>query len=58
MPSNVRELETQSTLLRDRVRGRKGSLPALIIGATGQLNKGTEVMMLSADLMRDRDHQP
>jgi hypothetical protein len=47
-PSNVRELEAQSTLIRDRVRRHKSSLPALIIKAIGQLKKGAEVMMLSA----------
>ncbi|KAF1923415.1 uncharacterized protein M421DRAFT_27594, partial [Didymella exigua CBS 183.55] len=35
-PSNVRELEAQSTLIRER------------------LKKGAEVMMLSAELMRDQ----
>jgi hypothetical protein len=53
-PSNVRELEAQSTLIRDRVRRHKSSSPASIIEAIGQLRKGAEVMMLSAKLMRDR----
>jgi hypothetical protein len=53
-PSNVRELEAQSTLIRDRVRRHKSSSPASIIEAIGQLKKGAEVMMLSAELMRDR----
>jgi hypothetical protein len=53
-PSNVRELEAQSTLIRDRVRRHKSSSPASIIQAIGQLRKGAEVMMLSAELMRDR----
>jgi hypothetical protein len=53
-PSNVRELEAQSTLIRDRVRQHKSSSPASIIQAIGQLKKGAEVMMLSAELMRDR----
>jgi hypothetical protein len=53
-PSNVRELEAQSTLIRDRVRRHKSSSPASIIEAIGQLKKGAEVIMLSAELMRDR----
>ncbi|KAB2111081.1 hypothetical protein AG0111_0g1524 [Alternaria gaisen] len=53
-PSNARELEAQSTLIRDRVRKHKSSSPASIIEAIDQLKKGAEVMMLSAELMRDR----
>jgi hypothetical protein len=53
-PSNVRELEAQSTLIRDRVRQHKSSSPASIIEAINQLKKGAEVMMLSAELMRDQ----
>jgi hypothetical protein len=53
-PSNVRELEAQSTLIRDRVRRYKSSSPASIIEAIDQLKKGAEVMMLSAELMRNR----
>jgi hypothetical protein len=53
-PSNVRELEAQSTLIRERVRRHKSSSPASIIEAINQLKKGAEVMMLSAELMRDR----
>jgi hypothetical protein len=54
MPSNVHELEAQSTFIRDCVRRHKSSLPASIIEAISQLKKGAEVMMLSAELMRDR----
>jgi hypothetical protein len=53
-PSNVRELEAQSTLIRDRVRRHKSLSPASIIEAIDQLKKGAEVMMLLAELMRDR----
>jgi hypothetical protein len=53
-PSNVRELEAQSTLISDRMRRHKSSSPASIIEAIGQLKKGAEVIMLSAELMRDR----
>jgi hypothetical protein len=53
-PSNVRELDAQSTLIRERVRQHKSSSPASIIEAINQLKKGAKVMMLSAELMRDR----
>ena len=53
-PSNVRELEAQSTLIRNRVQRHQGSSPASIIAAINQLKKGAEVMILSAELMRDR----
>jgi hypothetical protein len=51
-PSNIRELEAQSTLIRDRIQRHKSFSPASIIQAIGQLKKGAEVMMLSAELMR------
>ena len=53
-PSNLRKLEAQSTLIRDRVRRHKSLSPASIIEAIDQLKKGAEVMMLSAELMRNR----
>jgi hypothetical protein len=53
-PSNVRELEAQSTLIRERVRRHKSSSPASIIEAIDQLKKSAEVVMLSAELMRDQ----
>jgi transposase len=53
-PSNVRELEAQSTLIHDRVQRHKSSSPASIIQAISQLKKGAEIIMLSAKLMRDR----
>jgi hypothetical protein len=52
-PSNVRELKAQSTLIRDRVRKHKSSSLASIIKMLNQLKKGAEVIMLSAELMRD-----
>ena len=52
-PSNARELGAQSTLIRERVRQHKSSLPASIIEAINQLKKGAEVIMLLAELMRD-----
>jgi hypothetical protein len=53
-PSNLRELHAQSTLIRERVRRHKSSSPASIIEAINELEKGAQVMMLSAELMRDR----
>jgi hypothetical protein len=53
-PGNVRELEAQSMLISNRVRQHKSSSPASIIAAIGQLKKGAEIMMLSAELMRER----
>ncbi|KAF7574149.1 hypothetical protein PtrM4_057720 [Pyrenophora tritici-repentis] len=53
-PSNARELEAQSSLIRERVRQHKSSSPASIIEAINQLKKGAEVIMLSAELMCDR----
>jgi hypothetical protein len=41
-------------LIRDRIQRHKSSSPAPIVQAISQLKKGAEVMMLSAELMRDR----
>ena len=41
-------------MIRERVRKHKSSSPASINEAINQLKKGAEVMMLSAELMRDR----
>ena len=41
-------------MIRDRVRRHKSLSPASIIKAINQLKKRAEVMMLSAELMRDR----
>ncbi|KAJ8112653.1 hypothetical protein OPT61_g5026 [Boeremia exigua] len=53
-PSNARELEAQSSLICERVRQHKSSSPASIIEAINQLKKGAEVMILSAELMKER----
>jgi hypothetical protein len=50
----VRELEAQSTLIRDRVQRHKSSSLASIIGAINQLKKGAKVIILSAELMKER----
>jgi hypothetical protein len=41
--SNVRELEAQSTLIRERVQRHKSLSPASIIEAINQLKKGAEI---------------
>jgi hypothetical protein len=53
-PSNVRELEAQSILIRDRIQWHKSSSPAWIILAIGQLEKGPGMMYLSTEPMRAR----
>ena len=53
-PSNARELEAQSSLIRERVRQHKSSSPASIIEKIDQLKKGAEMMILSAELMKER----
>jgi hypothetical protein len=53
-PSNAREFKAQSTLICERVRKHKSSSPASIIEAIDQLKKGAEVMILSAELMKER----
>jgi cell division protein FtsI/penicillin-binding protein 2 len=41
-------------LIRDCIQQHKSSSPASVIQAIGQLKKGAEVMMLSAELMRNQ----
>jgi hypothetical protein len=50
----MRELEVQSTLICNCMQRHKNSLPASIIEAIGQVKKGAEVMMLSAELMHNQ----
>ncbi|KAJ8117393.1 hypothetical protein OPT61_g1382 [Boeremia exigua] len=53
-PSNARELEAQSSLIRERIRQHKSLSPASIIEKIDQLKKGAEIMILSAELMKER----
>jgi hypothetical protein len=53
-PSNQREVEAQSTLIRDRIRAHKSSSPASIIERLDQLEKGSSRAMHQIALMRDR----
>ena len=53
-PSNVRELDAQSKLVRDRIQRHQDSSPASIIQSLDQLYKGNMKMALEAALLRDR----
>ena len=53
-PSNQRELEAQSTLIRNRIRAHKSSSPTSIIAAIDQLERGAEVMLHTAALLKGR----
>jgi hypothetical protein len=53
-PSNARELEAQSSLICERVRKHKSSSPASIIKKIDQLKKGAKIIIISAELMKER----
>jgi hypothetical protein len=53
-PRNIRELKAQLTLIRERIRAHKSSLPASIIEAIYQLEKRAKSTMILAELMHDR----
>jgi hypothetical protein len=53
-PSNQREVEAQSTLIRERIRRHKSSSPAHMLEALNQLEKGAQGMVMEMELMRDR----
>lgn len=53
-PSNARELEAQSTLIRERIRRHQSSSPTSIIERLDQLEKGSTIVMHDMALMRDR----
>jgi hypothetical protein len=50
-PSNAREIEAQSTLIRDRIRQHKSSSPASIIEMLDQLKKSAQMMVHSQALL-------
>ena len=52
-PSNVRELEAQSALLREKIRRRVSSTPPSIVDVVQRLTKGAEVMVHQAVLLRE-----
>ena len=51
-PSNARELEAQSSLLRERIRRHQSSSPESIIESLGRLTKGAERMVHLAVLQQ------
>lgn len=51
-PSNAREIEAQSTLIRDRLRRHKSSSPNSIIESINRLEKGSAKVMHDMALMR------
>ena len=51
-PSNAREIEAQSTLIRDRLRRHKSSSPASIVELINRLEKGSAKVMHDMALMR------
>ena len=53
-PSNQREVEAQSTLIRDRIRAHKSSSPSSIIERLNQLERGSSRAMHQIALMRER----
>jgi len=52
-PSNAREVEAQSTLIRDRIRQHKSSSPASIIESINRLEKGSAKVMHDFVLLRE-----
>ena len=53
-PSNVQEMNFQSTLLRDRFQRHENSSPTELLGELAKLTKGAEMMVYSAVLLRDQ----
>ena len=53
-PSNAREFGAQSLLLTQRVRRHKSSSPASIVAMVTQLQKGAEIAIHTAVLMREQ----
>ena len=52
-PSNARELEAQSTLIRDRIQRHRSSSPTSIIERLNQLKKGSTMAIYKIALMRN-----
>lgn len=53
-PSNTRELEAQTTLIRNRIQRHQNSSPSSIIESINQLAKGAELTIHSGVLLRDQ----
>jgi hypothetical protein len=52
-PSNAREIQAQSTLIRDRIQRHKSSSPASIIESINRLEKGSAKVMHNMVLLRE-----
>ncbi|KAF4300733.1 hypothetical protein GTA08_BOTSDO06775 [Botryosphaeria dothidea] len=53
-PSNARELESQSTLIRDRIQRHQDSSPTSMIESLNRLTKGAQLMVHEMVLLRDQ----
>lgn len=53
-PSNAKELQSQSTLIRERIQRHQNSSPTSILESVNQFTKGAEMMVHSAVLIRDQ----
>jgi hypothetical protein len=51
-PTNTRELDAQSSLLRARIQRHHSSSPASILESLGRLTKGTKMVMHTAALLK------
>jgi len=52
-PSNIIELGSQTTLIRDQIQKHQDNSPTSIIKSLNRLSKGAKIMMHSAVLMRE-----
>jgi hypothetical protein len=53
-PSNARELESQSTLIRERLQGHQDSSPTSVLQSLDRLTRGAETMAHELVLLRDQ----
>lgn len=53
-PRNVRDMQSQSTLIRERIARHQGSSPTAILGMLDQLERGIEGMVHHAVLIQDQ----
>ena len=53
-PTNVNEIEAQSTLLRDRIRKHQGSSPTPMVEIVDQLQRGTAMLLHGQTLLAAR----
>ena len=53
-PSNTPKLESQSTLIRDRLQGYQDSLPILVLQSLNRLTRGAKTIAYKLVLLRDQ----